>query len=752
MFTTSVNNTSRKPIAAAMLALSSSFGANTVYAQNELILEEVLVTASKRLQSAQSLAESIVAVSGKDLEDAGILDFASLTEALPGVELRNAQPGNGSISVRGVAELNGPNLYGGTGSAVGFYLDEAPLTMAGRFPDMATYDMSRVEVLKGPQGTLYGEGSLAGTVRMISNAPDATELTGSIQGTLSDTNGGDDNWGVDGAVNVPLVKDVLALRLVGSFRDESGYIDRVDFNTGELNEDNANTVESGVLRASLGWTVSDKANLRFTYANSDLEIGGRNISTDEFYNAVSVAEDTQDETDLFNLTFTYATGIGEVVSSTSYIERDVELTNDNGGLTDTVNLFFGAFGVPLVDGVSTDQLINVESFAQEIRLVSDSGGPFNYTAGIFYKDHEFRWVLKGGGTPPVAPGAWETVSQALFGIDISEPLLIDTNATTEQWAVYGELTWDLNDNLSLIVGGRYFEEDRESVSDYGGVFLPLSGGPLPGTAVTEGDDDLFNPRVSLRWHLNDDVMVYATYSEGFRSGGQNDLFVLVPNSSTFYDSETLESIELGIKSDLWDNRLRINAAWYYADWSDLQAVVAEGPGGIGEVVGNFTDAHTSGVDLEVRALLAEGLELSFAGSWLEAETDADGFAPDPSGGDDLPVPEGSRIPRTSEQSAYVALQYTFDVGSLQSVIRTSYSYTGDAVDQIVRQQEVPSYEVVDLRWSVMGDAWRVTLFADNLTDEEIRLDKEPTPDNLTNNSRWNFARPRTIGASARFDF
>jgi len=718
-----------------------------------MMLEEVLVTATRRETTTQSIAESIVAISGEDLSEGGIVDFASLTDSLPGVELRNAQPGSGSVSIRGISELNSANLYGGTGSAVGFYMDELPLTMAGNFPDMATYDLERIEVLRGPQGTLYGEGSLAGTVRVITRAPDTEAFGGSIEGTFSDTTDGGDNNRLAGALNIPIVEDKLALRVVGTRDDRSGFIDSRNFFSGAVMEEDANESEITTLRGSLLWQATEDLDITFTAGNSSLDISGRNRASDALYNTISLPENTDDDTDVFNLTLRYQTDFGEFTSSTSYLEREIDGIRDNGGLTPSVNFIFSLFGIPPRDGISTQQTIEVEAKAQEFRLVSDSEGPLNWTAGVFYKEHDSSFLLQGRAVPEVPVETWQLVSTLLIGFPIDTSLRTDTRNSTEQWAVYGELTWDISDDITLVAGGRYFEEERDSITDWTGTFVLLTGGPPPGSAVTSGDEDLFNPRVSVTWDVSDDVMLYATYSQGFRSGGQNDLFVFVPNGNVAYDSEELTNYEFGIKSQWLDNRLQFNASVFMMDWENLQTVVAEGPGGVGEVVGNVGDATTQGLDFELKALLTPQLELNIAGAIFEAETDEDIFVPDPSGGPALLLADGARIPRTSESSFSANARYQFEVGeSMDGFAMLRYSYVGDAVDQIARQREIPSYDVLSARVGISGENWTATLFADNLTDEEIRLGLDSVTDSLTGGNLWTWGRPRTVGLTLNLQF
>lgn len=715
-------------------------------------LEEIVVTATRRELNVQSLAESIAAFSERDIVNAGADNFASLTGAMAGVELRNAQQGTGNVAVRGVSELNAENLYGSTGAAVGFYLDEMPLTMAGQFPDMKAFDMQRIEVLKGPQGTLYGEGSMAGTVRMIAARPDASAFGAKVDGTWSTTEEGDDNTIANAMINVPIIDDELALRVVGGRNSMGGWIDNVQFGTGTLREEDANSSDSTNLRASLAWTPSEQLRITATYTDTDLELDGRNVGTDDLYRATSVDEPTDDELQGYNLTVEYDFGSAKLVSSTSYFDRSVLSVIDQGGLVGIVNLVFGAFGVPAIDGVYIEQSIDVDATAQEVRLVSENAGPINWTVGVFYKDQDFTYGFPGLTVPVVPASVWEQLSSILLGTPISEGLNIATDSGTEQYAVFGELNWDIADCWHLVVGGRYFEEDRDSFTAWGGLFPVLLGGPLPGSAESEGDDSLFKPRISLRYDVGENAMVYATYAEGFRSGGQNDLYIFVPGSDFSFDSEELSSYEVGLKSQWLDNRVQLNAAAYYMQWQNLQAVVGEGPGGLGEVVGNIGDAHTQGLDVELKAIVFDGLQLSVAGNLLEAETDDDALVADPAGGPGSLVESGTRIPGSAEQTLALMADYSFPVtADVDGFARISYSYVGNALDQLTRDVQIPSYETLGARIGVGNERWQITLFGENLTDEFIATNLSPVPDSVAGVEQWTIARPRTIGLNVRYE-
>jgi iron complex outermembrane receptor protein len=249
-------------------------------------------------------------------------------------------------------------------------------------------------------------------------------------------------------------------------------------------------------------------------------------------------------------------------------------------------------------------------------------------------------------------------------------------------------------------------------------------------------------------------MTYGTVSRGFRSGGQNDLFTLVPGGNQDYDPEELTNYELGYKSTWNAGRLVFNAAAFYLDWKDLQAVTAEGPGGIGETIGNVGSAHSVGVDFDVRALIVEGLELSLAATFLQAETDESVEVPDPAGGPAITVPDGTRIPKTAE--TIISAGATYRVGlsdSLGGFFRGTASYVGDSIASLTRTDEVaPSRTVLDLRVGIEGERWQAYVFADNVTNEEIIFYQENFPDVATGEDQYFFGRPRTIGVNLRLNY
>jgi len=749
----------------AMLMLVS-WGATAQEADSErqMVLEEVIVTATKRETSLQDTSESISVFSERLIEDIGAQDFSGLVDHIAGVEYRTDTQGIGNVSIRGVASLS--SVGGSPGAAVGYYLDELPLTMAGMFPDIQSFDIERVEVLRGPQGTLYGEGSMAGTIRLISAKPDPNAFSGKVDLTYSNTDGGGNNGMANAVLNLPLIKDTLALRVAGFYSDMSGYVDAINWVDGSLLQKNSNTVDTKGGRISLAWTPNDDLSVTGSVLLSYSETGDFNTGNTEYQHATSTLNYFDDDLEAFNLTIDYSLPFADLVSSTSYFDRETNASLDQGDLVDIVNEIFEPTGIS-VDAVFTPRDVDSESFSQEIRLVSTGDGPWQWTTGVFYKQQDFRDFFTGAANPSIPEElvvALSTFFTTNFPPFITTPMtettVILNEGTYDQIAAFGEVSYDFNDEFRLLVGGRLFREDRDSTSAAGGLFTFLQGlfatgeGFLPSSITSKGSSTVFNPKVTLTYNVNDDSMMYGTVSQGFRSGGQNDFQALIPGAVTDYDPETLTNYEIGYKSAWLENRLVLNVAAFYQDWKDLQAIVLEGPGGVFESQDNVGDAHTMGIDVELNYLPPiEGLVLSLSGTLLEAETDEDFLLPDEFGGGQQIVPSGTRIPDVAEKQLSLSGQYNFPVtNNIDGFARLSYSYSGDSTVNLTRPDlTTPSYSIANARIGIEAANWQLSFFVDNLTDEFITLRASTFEQPFVGNV-WALGRPRTYGVNLRAFF
>jgi len=752
-------------VAAAVLFGISSPSAtaqdNDEYAME---IEEIVVTATKREVRVQDVPIAISVFTEQMMADVGASGFNDLVDHMAGVEYRTLQAGTGDVAMRGISPSN--TVAGGPGAPVGLYLDEMPLTMAGMFPDIKSFDVSRIEVLRGPQGTLYGEGSMAGTIRVVSNKPDPSAFGGKAELIWSDTKGGESNKIANLALNIPL-GETVALRASGFYNDMGGYIDLIDYTSGEPLEKNSNSSKTSGGYFVLGWMPSDKLEINLSALINRAKQGDFNIGNRDFLNAASIPSDLDDDLNGYNLAIHYDFGFADFVSSSSWFDRDTSGLISNDALTPIVSEVYGQFGLPSegpTTGVYIDQEQGSDAFSQELRLVSNSSGKLQWTAGAFYKKQNFSWVFTGESIPEITAEDNLIVSTilttAILGtpVPMEESILSISEGSYKQIAAFGEVTYDFNDNLQGLIGARIFREKRKAVNAYSGLFpflIGLGAGQiiLPDVAESEGTSNVFNPKATLTYSFESDAMFYGTISQGFRSGGQNAFAQILPGAPIDYDPEKMTNYEIGYKSVWADGSVVFNAAAYYMDWKDLQATVVEGPGGAFEAADNVGDAHSLGVDLELNWEALDGLVFTASATFLEAETDDDYILGDPAGFPDI-APKGSRIPGVAETSFNLSGQYNWSIsGNWGGVARLSYAYIGDSTDLLVNPIIVESYNIVNARLGIESDRWGVTLFAENLFDEFITLDKSreepPTP---WVGTTWAVGRPRTIGISVRFNF
>ncbi|MBW2366587.1 MAG: TonB-dependent receptor [Deltaproteobacteria bacterium] len=729
-------------------------------AYDDFILEDTVVTATKRAERAQDIPQSITTFSADDLSFMGAQNFNDMVDSVPGVELRNTQAGQGQVTMRGVSEMSVVN--GGPGASVGYYLDELPLTMAGFFPDVASFDMARVEVMRGPQGTLFGEGSMAGTIRMIANKPDSTGFDNYVELSYSDTENGADNYAANAMVNLPLIKDKMAVRLVAIANDNGGFIDQTDPSTGAVIAENINDSESLGGRMALRFTPSDKLTMDAAVLYSKIEAGRRNVATDAmtFSSHVTVPDFHDDDLLGLNLTIQYDLSFADLISSTSFFDRefkgpmDVWFTIGDVTLLNTMVSFFltgvpgmtgpPGFGLPTwitPDGVYYDQILESEAISQELRLVSKGDGPWQWVVGAFYKKQKQHFLLDANTKPAMDPGYLATLAM-VFGSDIA--FLSDSNGNYEQYAGFGELSYDFSEKFTITVGGRAFKEERDTSLTSDGFFLTANG-MMPGTLNSSGESTVFNPKLLIRYKFTNDLMCYAQYSEGFRSGGQN--VFPVANVPVSYDPETLTNYEIGLKSTFWDGRARLNVAVYHMAWNDLQADLGIGVATM-NAIDNVGDAHSTGIDVEFFLRPVNGLTWTIGGTSLEAETDDDYIIAGST------VPSGTKVPKSAEVMFNTALQYNFLLTeNLWGFARASYSYTGTAANGLGSDVEIPAYEIVNFRAGVERENWQLTVFVDNALDEQINLGNVTgTTDLFSGDSINVYGYPRTIGVSLKFNF
>jgi len=714
--------------------------AGTLFVQGALSaeLEELMITAQKRGEQAlQEVPIAVQAVTGDQIRDSVALELSELAPQFSSLIVQDLGPGDRKYIIRGINST--------ATSAVGVYYDEAPITSrtkqdgGGRQADIELHDMARIEVLKGPQGTLYGASSSAGTIRYVPNSPDASALDYNVGGLFSSTEDGGENYNINGMVNVPLVSDTLALRAVGWYTQEDGFIDNLLLNREDIND---NEVTGGKLAAE--WIVSDNWTLSAFGLYQNREVGGTsrqmpivqdNLAANRATFATELAafgfgepagqkRTTQSYTvtpwdedlTLIGGKLEWDAGPGSLLVALNYFERDIDFNFDSTPIL--LN-----FGVPVPAITFQPQTREVTN--AELRWASDLDGPVQFVVGGFVsredKDFETQVIASGSdGRPlgPFIPGD----ANAIFGRTKTDEL--------DQEAVFGEVEWSITDQWSILGGLRWYQFDIESVNDQ--------------TQEVTG-------KVNVTYRFTDDALVYGTISQGFRPGGTNDVaFIEVgqPIPPPGFGPDELTNYEIGWKTSLIDNRIFFNGAVFYIDWEDLQTATFD-PDSPFAVVRNAGEAEITGIEFDVSATPVDGFYLSLTGSFQNAEYASDVPGNDPN------VPfalDGQSIPNVPDYQFGAIGEYTWQAfGDTDAVIRGDWSYQDDRnilPNDPANDIQLDSYSLFGLRFALEADNWTAALFVRNLFDEDnaafdgINSGQDPRAI-IT-------ARPRTIGIQLQY--
>jgi iron complex outermembrane recepter protein len=747
-------------------ALSLSF--NT-YAQSvdqtAAATEEVVVTAQKRASTVQATPISITAVSGQELQDRGITNFTSLASSVPSVSMKTEGPGQTEIEMRGMTSS------GGNSATVGFYLDDIPMTAPagaqnGKVvidPDL--YDLSRVEVLRGPQGTLYGSGSMGGTVRLITNQPDLTDYHGSAASTLSGTDGGGFNHENNFMLNIPLDKDRLALRVVGTENFTSGWIDRVVAGNYPLvsangavrgnvqaapvekNYPGSNAEQLYGTRISLLWQPTDDLTITPSFFYQRTKQDGISAfdsvpGTDAHYQPFDIAEPSADQIAVYSLTAKYAFEDFDTTSITSYWKRfstqaedgSEDFNNPDTGVTYAANNglsnpgYYGPTGTGAVHGVESDPS---SQFSEELRLTSTGDGRFSWVGGAFYSHFRSTWNFDGTTDNPSTYMDIGTFQRATTTdwFDARSP------TTLTQYALFGEGTYALTDHLKATVGLRGYSYDYAFASVISGWGSGLGAATPSDTGMIKQSATGLNPKFNLAYEFDKDLMVYATVAKGFRPGGGDAIYpttgpywsaVFAPyNFSggkwlTSYSPDSVWSYEVGEKARFFDRRLTVNASVYYEDWNNIQLEAL--PGDWPENL-NGNSAAIFGGEIETRAILGAGFALQASAGFTHAQVDPGSHwqAPPSHKLSDVPPLDGS-IALTYETA--LTDKYSFMARLDNSYVGRRYSLAFPFGNTLNGAYTVlPDYDLTNVRFGIAVDnGWSASLFVNNLFNKRADLE------------------------------
>ena len=640
----------RRLATAIIVAFSANATAQTD-AGDEPFIEEVIVTALKREQALLDTPISVSAFTGNYLEDIGASQMADFLQSAPGASIVDSSNGDQVIAIRGISSTFGD-------SPVGYYLDEVPFNLISitLVPDVRTFDIERIEVLRGPQGTLYGASSIGGTVRILTRDPVFNEFQGKVDLSGSSTSGGGENYGAKAAINIPLVDDRLALRLVGTTEDYDGWLDQPLSGLENVNDREIDTV-----RAKLRWAPTDSVELvlgAWTY-DSDAGAGTWGNDDGEF---VGLLNPTTMEYDLLSALLTINTKHFDIVSSTSYMDT----SQTTGG--------FIEFTRP------------ADTFAQELRFSSTGDGPWHWTAGAFYRDLTTGFAFSFGGVDTVQ------------------------DTSSETYSVFGELTYAFSDQLEGTVGLRQFEDKRNRLDTTGLGIVDIEAkysdtSPRFNLAWRPNEDVLVYGNIA------------KGFRSGFQQPGISLLFadllgIPIPDSA---DPETAWSYEVGTKTQLADGRVVLEAAAYYIDWNNLQTVIFVIPGALGAII-NAGKATAIGLDFAITAVPMEGLELAFSGNINQSEYGEDVFDVAGTVVEDGQQIQGFPDLILAGSATY---RWPIGDGGLQGIGFFRVEHTGVRTRNFGSSTtEGDKITQASLRLGVESGKWGAYLFANNLFNED----------------------------------
>ncbi|WHZ18561.1 MAG: TonB-dependent receptor [Rhodanobacteraceae bacterium] len=678
-------------------------------------LGTVIVTASRRDESLQKVAMPVSVLTYHDIERQHLQDFADYAATVPGLNAVSAGPGLTEVSIRGIASGSSQ-----PSASVGIYVDETPYGSSSVFaegslvtPDIDPADLERIEVLRGPQGTLYGAGALGGVIRFITIPPDTHDYAGRLQLDGTSVSGGGNGFGVHGMANLPLVTDKLAVRVNVYDRTDPGFIDDAGRGKTDVNE---SRVKGG--RASLLWTPTATTSLRITAMAQNLSSDGSPSEALDPDTLQPVYGNLQQRVAagtgsfdgryrLYNATFKTDFGWSTLTASSSYSTLD-SLNN----LDATPLLYLGpqANGQPYA--TFEQDLTHQTKATQEIRLQSAASQTVEWLGGIFYT-HETanhpQHIYPTDyftGTPLPSP----------FGMSIGDD---DQPSTYDAWAAYGSLTWHITDRFDVEAGLRY-SHDKQHYTEIGSGLL--FGTPAPTVLLDKHSSDSSTTfSLTPRYKINDTTMLYARAASGFLPGGPNIVTVAIPGVPKTFSPTKLTDYEVGLKATSADHRVMADLSAYYIDWTKIPLVTFINPF---TFLGNGGQAKSKGLEATVAVIPAQGLKLSLNAAYNDATLTKD--APFPSNGkrgDPLPYAPQFTLSLNGDYDfaltagwhGYVGASYHY-IGERSTDFAFNYPIAG-VLPALPSSPTIPGYGTIDLRAGVNRDQWSIDAWVKNATNQ-----------------------------------
>lgn len=751
----------------------------------------IVVTATKRASTIQDVPFSINAQTEADIQRSGAVTLEDLSRNVAGLTIQNLGPGQSQVSVRGVSAGQIVRDQPGVKEQVGVYLDESVISLSLFTPDLDLFDLNRVETLRGPQGTLFGSGSVGGTIRYITNQPELGTFGGSVEANFNLVDGDDLGYHLKSALNVPL-GDNAAARVVGYYTQYGGFINAVgpaggkDVNDGEryggriaikIEAGDSVTLTPRVIYQKVEANGFNRQEIFNLYYN---EFQTNPQTFDEREQFLLLREAFEDETFIADLVAEAALGGVKLTSVTSYTDRQILVSRDASALTGSVSvdLGFPDAGVNLPSNLR--DTTDLETFSQEIRLASDYDSALQWVIGGFYSevDRFYRQRLPTPGydafTDQVLGAGTSAAVANGFGVD--SPFNSDLPYDIEQLAIFGEATLAVNDRLDVTLGARYYDFEETRTITTGGLFANGDAG-----VVDETSSDGVSPRILVSYDVSDAVTLNAQASKGFRLGGVNDpLNTPLCNAEDLalfggfqdYDDESLWNYEVGAKAQ--GKGFYANVAGFYNDIKNLQVTLDAGSCS-SRIVFNVEEAHTMGVEAELGFTLAEGFDFVLSGSVIEAEFDT--TLPEPLA-TATGIRNGNRLPTVPEFQLSASGSYEWAVADVaDAFVSVAYTHVGNRYTQPADQENnprtfvhglpfngapanasttvdllLPSYDLVNLSAGVeYENGLAVTVYLNNVFDENALLSFDRERGGRARLG-YNVGSPRTFGMTVRKSF
>lgn len=698
------------------------------------IIDEVIVTAQKREESLQDVPVSISVVGDQQLQNMHVTSLDDIASYVPGLQVINGgSPGQTGLTLRGLAQV-------GSGQIVGTYLDDAPVGASSFYAraaafslDLLPYDVQRMEVLRGPQGTLYGASTIGGLLKYVTYAPDLNNFelrAGADVFGMADAQ----KRGMGGrfAVNTPLIDGKLAVRASYAYQKTPGFID--NYLTGRKDQ---NEYDQKGGRVALLWQLTDSVSLELSGLwqgiNSDNNAtqrsslppivpvdGGRK-------NGNLVDEPFHKQLDYYAATLKWDLGWADFTSATSYSDAVTDQVSDASPSYGVVyDLFFG------IPGAVAPFTLNMrlKKLTEELRLQSNTGGRVEWLLGAFFSDEKNENFQRIDG--------YFSDGSPIAALPVLAELALPTKY--REYSLFGDVTYKFTDRFDITAGLRW-ALNKQQFSE-----IDEPGPLLPGQSVSsKSDEKVWTYMFSPRFHVSDDTMVYARVATGYRPGGPNAPLAGAPPT---VDSDSVVNYEVGVKSELLDRRAYLDAAVYYMDWTDIQVgVVNEGI----SYLANAAKAKSKGVEVSAAIMPVDGLRLGLTMAYADSYLTAD--VPPPG-----PGLRGDQLPNVPKWSGSLSADYSFALPSdWRGSVGAGYRYAGKRLSAVESDPDVVtarSYGALDLHASLGNEHWTVRMFVRNATDKNVES-AMATMTNILEVPQFVYGtvlQPRTIGLGLDFTF